>query len=86
MGRDTEPTVDNPASSSFYTEGKVLGGFILAATEYERRFVDGGETSIGSLPNSKAAKSNMYYDLQGRRVENPSKRGLYISCGQIKYI
>ncbi len=39
MGRDTEPTVDNPSSSSFYTEGKVLGGFILAATEYERRFM-----------------------------------------------
>lgn len=85
MGRDTEPTVDNPASSSFYTEGKVLGGFILAATEYERRFVDGGDTSIGSLPNSKTAKSSMYYDLQGRCVENPSKRGLYISRGQIQY-
>jgi rhamnogalacturonyl hydrolase YesR len=42
MGRDTEPTVDNPSSSSFYTEGKVLGGFIMAATEYERRFMDGG--------------------------------------------
>lgn len=44
MGRDTEPTVDDPSSSSFYTEGKVLGGFIMAATEYERRFMDGSET------------------------------------------
>lgn len=40
MGKDTEPTVKNPTSSSFYTEGKVFGGFILAATEYERLFLD----------------------------------------------
>lgn len=40
MGKDTEPTVKNPTSPSFYTEGKVLGGFILAATEYERLFLD----------------------------------------------
>ena len=36
MGQDTEPTVADPTSPSFYTEGKVLGAFILAATEYER--------------------------------------------------
>ena len=36
MGQDTEPTVADPSSPSFYTEGKVLGAFILAATEYER--------------------------------------------------
>lgn len=40
MGKDTEPTVKDPTSSSFYTEGKVFGGFILAATEYERLFLD----------------------------------------------
>lgn len=40
MGKDTEPTVKNPTSPSFYTEGKVFGGFILAATEYERLFLD----------------------------------------------
>ena len=40
MGKDTEPTVADPLSTSFYTEGKVFGGFILAATEYERRFID----------------------------------------------
>jgi len=36
LGQDTEPTVSDPASPSFYTEGKVFGAFILAATEYER--------------------------------------------------
>lgn len=40
MGKDTAPTVKDPTSSSFYTEGKVFGGFILAATEYERLFLD----------------------------------------------
>lgn len=40
MGKDTEPTVKDPTSPSFYTEGKVFGGFILAATEYERLFLD----------------------------------------------
>ena len=40
MGKDTAPTVKDPTSSNFYTEGKVLGGFILAATEYERLFLD----------------------------------------------
>lgn len=49
MGKDTKPTAvastpatpsNNKASNDFYTEGKVFGGFILAATEYERLFMD----------------------------------------------
>lgn len=68
MGRDTEPTVDDPSSSSFYTEGKVFGGFILAATEYERRFIDGGETHIDAMRDTKESNSSACYDLQGRRV------------------
>ena len=46
MGEDTEPTSKDPNAKDhndmtlFYTEGKVLGGFILAATEYERLFLD----------------------------------------------
>lgn len=46
MGEDTEPTSKDPNAKDhndmtlFYTEGKVFGGFILAATEYERRFID----------------------------------------------
>lgn len=35
LGRDTRPT--GPDSVDFFTEGKVLGGFIMAATEWERR-------------------------------------------------
>ena len=46
MGEDTEPTSKDPNAKDhkdmtlFYTEGKVMGGFILAATEYERLFLD----------------------------------------------
>lgn len=46
MGEDTEPTSKDPNAKThdnkaiFYTEGKVFGGFILAATEYERLFID----------------------------------------------
>lgn len=31
-------TSSNPTSKYYYTEGKVLGGFIMAATEYERAY------------------------------------------------
>jgi len=34
LGKDTKPT--STSGDDFYTEGKVLGGFIIAATEYER--------------------------------------------------
>ena len=38
LGSDVPKTTTS--GSNFYTEGKVFGGFILAATEYERRFID----------------------------------------------
>lgn len=40
LGYDVPPTSADPTSDDFYTEGKVFGGFILAATEYERLFLD----------------------------------------------
>lgn len=81
MGRDTQPTVDDPSSSSFYTEGKVLGGFILAATEYERRFIDGGETHMDAINNVKESRSGACYDIQGRRITTPH-RGIHIVKGR----
>ena len=83
MGRDTQPTVDDPLSLSFYTEGKVLGGFILAATEYERRFIDGGETRIDATHAPKKSGSACY-DIQGRRISAP-KHGIHIIDGK-KYM
>jgi len=84
MGRDTEPTVDDPSSSGFYTEGKVLGGFILAATEYERQFIDGEETHINATRNTQKTDSHTYYDIQGRLITAPN-RSIYIVNGQ-KYV
>ena len=83
MGSDTQPTVDDPTSSNFYTEGKVLGGFILAATEYERRFIDGDETHVDAIPAAKEPGSACY-DLQGRRVTAPT-HGIHIVNGK-KYM
>lgn len=77
MGRDTEPTVDDPASSSFYTEGKVFGGFVLAATEYERRFIDGNGNAIARI-NTDAVNETLY-DLQGRKVNHAQPRQIYIA-------
>ena len=83
MGRDTQPTVDDPSSSSFYTEGKVLGGFILAATEYERRFIDGGETRVDAMHDATKYGSASY-DIQGRRT-TATRHGIHIVNGR-KYV
>ena len=66
MGKDTKPT--STSGSDFYTEGKVLGGFILAAVEYER-LMDGSTTGI-QLPRA-AGPSSEIYDLGGRRQQAP---------------
>ena len=50
-------------------------GFVL-------EFEDGGTTGIETIENSKhSAEDDVYYDLQGRRVENPT-RGVYIVNGK----
>ncbi|WP_424049399.1 hypothetical protein [Prevotella melaninogenica] len=50
-------------------------GFVL-------EFEDGGTTGIETIESSKhSTESGIYYDLQGRRVENPT-RGVYIVNGK----
>ena len=50
-------------------------GFVL-------EFEDGGTTGIETIENSKHnTEDGVYYDLQGRRVENPT-RGVYIVNGK----
>ena len=50
-------------------------GFVL-------EFEDGGTTGIETIENSKnSTDDGVYYDLQGRRVENPT-RGIYIVNGK----
>lgn len=50
-------------------------GFVL-------EFEDGGTTGIETIENSRhSTEDGIYYDLQGRRVENPT-RGVYIVNGK----
>ena len=50
-------------------------GFVL-------EFEDGGTTGIETIENSRhSTEDGVYYDLQGRRVENPT-RGVYIVNGK----
>lgn len=70
MGRDTEPTVSNPLSPSFYTEGKVFGAFVLAATEYERL---SDATGMVTLHTQKAPGSTPYYNLLGQLASDTYK-------------
>lgn len=66
MGKDTEPT--STSGSNFYTEGKVLGGFIMAATEYERL----GDTETGIVPVRKQNATTSSYSLSGTKLSLPS--------------
>ena len=75
LGMDTEPTVSDPTSPSFYTEGKVFGAFVLAATEYER--LQDQPSGIKSVAMQKQADTK-YYNLAGQQVADLSK-GLIIA-------
>ena len=79
MGKDTEPT--STSGSNFYTEGKVLGGFIMAATEYERL----GDTETGIVPVRKQNATTSSYSLSGTKLRQPSRRGIYVKGGK-KYL
>ena len=60
---------------------------VLTSTEAQAKsfvleFEDGGTTGIETIENSKkSTEEGVYYDLQGRRVENPT-RGIYIVNGK----
>ena len=60
---------------------------VLTSTEAQAKsfvleFEDGGTTGIETIENSKRSTDDgVYYDLQGRRVENPT-RGIYIVNGK----
>lgn len=46
-------------------------------------FGDGGATGISDPPNDPAfEEQGQWYDLQGRRIEKPTKKGMYIKDGQ----
>ena len=79
MGKDTAPTTTS--GDDFYTEGKVLGGFILAATEYER-LMD-STTALHAL-HTTAAEDETVYSLGGMLLPAAPERGLYVSGGKCR--
>lgn len=63
----------------FYTEGKVLGGFILAAIEYER-LCDSEATSLRA-PVATSSASDTYFSLAGISRSSAGK-GIYVRRGK----
>ena len=60
----------------------VLTNAEAQAKSFVLEFEDGSTTGIETIENSKhSTESGIYYDLQGRRVENPT-RGVYIVNGK----
>ena len=45
-------------------------------------FGDGGATGISDPPNPIFEELGQWYDLQGRRIEKPTKKGMYIKDGK----
>jgi len=77
MGQDTEPT--STSGNNFYTEGKVMGGFIMAATEYER--MKDGWTGIAPLRKQDAYNPSVY-SLYGTKLNGLPQQGIYLKGGK----
>ena len=59
-------TSSDPASTYYYTEGKVLGGFIMAATEYERAYQNQNQDSKQILFARDLAPSYDFSTTEGK--------------------
>ena len=81
LGSDVSVTsIDNPQ-----TEGKVFGAFILASTEYERRFLPIAEEGIEIIyPDTNPHGSFLHTcDLLGRRITNGLHSSFKIQDGRV---
>ena len=59
-------TSSDPTSKYYYTEGKVLGGFIMAATEYERAYQNQNQDSKQILFAKDLAPSYTFTTTEGK--------------------
>lgn len=59
-------TSSDPTSKYYYTEGKVLGGFIMAATEYERAYQNQNQDSKQILFAKDLAPSYDFTTTEGK--------------------
>ena len=66
---------------SFMTEGHKAWLVVPKSATTTRGFtIDGETTGITTLESS--SEESVYYDLQGRRVVNPTVKGIYIRNGK----
>ncbi|MBR1389714.1 MAG: glycoside hydrolase family 88 protein [Prevotella sp.] len=77
MGKDTKPT--STSGDDFYTEGKVLGGFIMAATEYECLM---DATADIKAVKTQANTDDAIYSLTGYQLAQVPDHGIYIKGGR----
>ena len=59
-------TSSDPTSKYYYTEGKVLGGFIMAATEYERAYQNQNQDNKQILFAKDLAPSYDFTTTEGK--------------------
>lgn len=66
-----------------YTENGEEAGDVtdFPADEFDVDFGTDDETGIDTMSDVRSKMGGVWYDLQGRRVENPAK-GLYINRGR----
>ncbi len=84
LGSDVSVTsIANPQ-----TEGKIFGAFILASTEYERRFLPIAEEGIEIIrPDTTPHASILHtFDLLGRRITNGLHRTFKIQDSRVNLI
>lgn len=66
-GKDAKVvTSSDPTNQYYYTEGKVLGGFIMAATEYERAYQNQNQDSKQILFAKDLAQSYDFTTTEGK--------------------
>ena len=80
LGKDTKPTTTS--GSDFYTEGKVFGGFIMAAIEYER-LTDSETTAVRYTDKEQPATEAACYSLAGLPLQQRPQQGLYICSRRV---
>ena len=76
-GAETEAARTIPAGKAYLPKNKVTTGKVDLAVTFEEEAV----TGIESVQDFKGSKVQGFYDLQGRRVSQPTK-GMYIMDGK----
>ena len=71
------------AKQSYYTtyDGYIseLKSFVNIHIPYlQRAFAERQATAIQQIENRKSVNSQLYYDLNGRRITSPDRKGIYI--------